>query len=328
MLSEHRRERNTEIIDEHLPLVGKWLGEAGRPSTGWVVDSVAATRTAAAVAMLSHPDSGEQFVMRVASGEEGSGIERGAEASRAVRSALGDASPFRLATPVVLRHTGDYVISVETRLPGGSFAAAGLGPVEASEVIAAAITPMYRATSRRTTVTPEKAATIVTNGDLLIKPPGGTRRLSAVAAWASAQLQHSERLLGRTHGDLNLSNALFAPGDPVSVSLVDWETSHEHGMPVLDGISLVMDVRQHQTGSEIGLLVRSVLEEGYSEREARFLTQFDEQAAVDPLMMWVWWVSFVKHCLRSTPRLRSHPYWLHYNVRTVLAVFKNKGVTT
>jgi hypothetical protein len=320
----HRRTRNTVTVSGHLPLVNAWLGEMGRPSSGWIVDSIADTRTATAVAMLAHPQTGERLVIRVARGSEGVGLERGSMASQAVRVALGDRTPFMVATPLALRHTHHDVLSVETRLPGAPISETGLDLFRASEVVAQAITHLHRSTASRSLVAPEQAVEICGRKEGSVRVPGITRRLERVADWACAELMRSERLLARTHGDLNLSNALFSPGEPVGVALVDWDTSLGRGLPALDGISLVMDVRQRESGSETGTVVRSVIEDGYTDREKGFLSAFDEQA-VDPLMTWLWWVSFVNHSMETSARLRSHPYWLHYNVGQVLGIFDSTG---
>ncbi len=262
--AERRLRRSTTTIATYLPLVNEWLGELGRPSSGWIVDSVADTRTDAAVAMLGHQRTGERLVMRVASGSEGVGLERASTATQAVRDALGDGTPFRAATPLALRHVRRDVISVETRLPGRPMRQAGLDVLQASALVAEAISHLYGSTAVRSLVSAEQADVIAARGHGSVRPPGMARRLESVADWACAELRRSERQLARTHGDLNLSNALFSPGEPVGVALVDWETSLSRGLPALDGISLVMDVRQQESGSETGTIVRSVLEEGYT----------------------------------------------------------------
>jgi thymidylate kinase len=324
-----RRHPDAATVDRARRVVAGSGGPAG-PGAGvrWQVDRVGLTETGTAIVRLGSPLDGGA-ILKFPAVTAGTGSI--ARHTQALRSLAGlDLGGFATVLPAILE-TGEidgdpFVIErLMSGRPGTAFGRDAVPAVAASA--AACVTELHRATSRPLLVDDDvlRAWIDLPASRLAAVLPSGRGLEHAVGAFArraAKRLHGREVPVGWIHGDLWAGNVLAAtPSGPIT-GIIDWDLAEADQPSLHDLLHLLLMNRRLQSGLDLGVLVRDLLEGGsWSAREREVLTRDESgllreprDAAIAVLLAWLRHVA----ALAPQPRHGDNPQWVRANVEVVL----------
>lgn len=132
------------------------------------------------------------------------------------------------------------------------------------------------------------------------------------------------------HEDFNTKNVLFQPAEKKLTGVIDWDTSRELGLPLVDLFHFLLSIYRERHGWSIGdVVVRALEDKLFDPYERTILERYCETLGLheklrDPLLV-MYWAQEVARWLREAGSLLT-PTWLernYYNpLRTIRCVIK------
>lgn len=182
-------------------------------------------------------------------------LKRHDAALRWVSAHQADTAWGRLAAePVAFRETADHTVFVQSRLPGRAVEFSRLDDNAVLDLLRVACEPLlsvHRA-ARRLGQTVDFRPMLERFSELpKIYPQAQAElapALAALRAWAG------ERVLPAVpvHGDYKIGNLLFADQPRRLSGIVDWDNFRPAGLPLIDGLNLMVNLRATRDGVHYG----------------------------------------------------------------------------
>ncbi len=255
-------------------------------------------------------------------GEDAVGRERRALVAR---SADPRTSGFGLPIPKLLASgtLRGRAFVAETPLPGvpgDELIESGSSPSRAFAVGAAALVPLYRATSEDTVVGADLLEAWVERPlEILGRFAGGRRRaLSRLGDELRRTLTGRDVRTCVTHGDLWPANMLFETDGSTVTGVVDWERSSWHGNAGVDMMHLLITTRASAERRELGPIVRELLESESGDHEPLCGGPFPERTAL--ILAWLHHVAG-----NAVSRKRVSRLWARRNIDPVLELWDDRA---
>jgi hypothetical protein len=212
-----------------------------------------------AVVRVSAPDGRSAIAKFGVTAEGSAAVERNA---RLVEELQQDErlAPFRATLPEIwTSYAGDPRATLERDIPGVRLDSLLGGPHRRPALAAAvaAIEKIHEATSVDVTVDDDVLEVLVERPLRAISLIRATDRTpDNLADAVRGRLRGSTLRMSRTHGDFTPRNILVRPDGTAVEGIVDWEGSSPLDIPELDLAHLALAVRMHDTGRELGALVK------------------------------------------------------------------------
>jgi Ser/Thr protein kinase RdoA (MazF antagonist) len=198
------------------------------------------------------------------------------------------------------------------------------------KAVAAAIGTLHRETARQVVVDDTLADRWISRPVARISTLGVRR----VAGRGDGPLRRRERqlraaLLGRSltvsriHGDLSPGNIRVLPDGSVVTGILDWETSADDHLPVLDVIQLLLATRVERGLGELGDVLRPLLKgECLKTAELELIERAragpEAEAVTIPDLLVLAWLRHVAENLARSSDLYRHRWWIRRNIDNVV----------
>jgi len=324
--ARHSHRRLSEVC-RVIPKVLDEVGVTSDRDTGGALTVISATwsGTGAAIAKLGSAAGEEALVVKLAPLRTAPGLHRAAQAMRDLRAdpRLGDFARL-IPPPLGDGEIDGQAYAVERALPGVEARLLLPRPQARAAIVraaAAAIAELHQRTGRTITVdAATRVAWVDRPAEVVARVSSQPRRVEALVAEVGAAWEGRRAMVSWIHGDYWPGNLLVTPDTGALTGIVDYEWAAPDALPQHDLLHLLVYTRMLTAGVELGMVVRTLLEETqWDLAEQRVLKLAPVDAVTDRSMMLLFWLRHVSLSLVQTPHYARDRVWMVRNVEQVLA---------
>jgi thiamine kinase-like enzyme len=143
-----------------------------------------------------------------------------------------------------------------------------------------------------------------------------------LGATLSASLIGRPVVVSWVHGDFWPGNILVSADGGAVTGLIDWDLAAPDDLPLLDIVHLLLGTHLAQAGSELGPVVRDLLNGGFGQSELQMLARTHVALGGDELsfreLVLLSWLRHVRCNLTKSSHYSRHRWWVRENVEGVL----------